>query len=240
MIPSGRPTLLCPFAKWSSRTWRSARPAVWRHGPRRRSHAGSAGTGAASRRRTRRRPGRPNRPTPASAMPAGNYIAPALPRPRYGWLLSRWGSPSRRRPVFGAGAGPDTQDRPFHVPAGLRQATDRTLVMALPDSRRRTAVLGGLPVARFGLHREDHRCRSHRDPRAATAVSRNCFPSLAKGRSAKDIVAALVKRTPSGCQGGLRDSNAMVGYRARLRGTGRRLAAGAGPTAASALWSWRR
>ena len=126
------------------------------------------------------------------------------------------------------------------MPAGLRQTTDRNTG---DGAARFEAPDGSFSVA-------------YPSPGSASTVKTTdagvtatytggdggvlqLFSEPAKGRSASDIVAALVKRTYPDAKVAYEIPNAMVGYQpgyGNWSTTGRR----AGPTAASACWSWRR
>ncbi|MFN8072245.1 MAG: zinc ribbon domain-containing protein [Mycobacterium sp.] len=152
---------------------------------------------------------------PGYAMPAGNYIAPALPRPRYGWLLSRWGiAITAAAVVFGAAALALTPKiAHFMCPPDCGKPPTGTPVMALP---RFEAPDGSFSVA-YPSPGSAYTVKTTDAGVTATYTGGDggvlqLFSEPAKGRSAKDIVAALVKRTYPDAKVAYEIPNAMVGY----------------------------
>lgn len=157
----------------------------------------------------------PGRTYPGYALPAGEYAAPELRRPRFGWLLGRWGTGiAAAAVVLGAAALVLTPKIAHYVcPPDCGKPPSGTPVMELP---RFTSPDGGFSV-------------SYPAPGTAYAVTTQkagvtarytggdggvlqLFSEPANGRTAKDIAKAIVRRTYPDAQTAYEIPNAMVGY----------------------------
>ncbi len=175
-------------------------------------------TSQASRRERRDR----SRPVPATvgtypgyALPSASYLAPELPRPKYGWLLSRWGIGVGAAAVtLGAVALVLTPKLAHYMcPPDCGKPPSGTPVVALPrfDS----------PEGLFSV--------SHPEPGSFYDITTQAggitatltagdggvmqlFAERANGRSAKDVATALLKRAYPDSKVAYEIPNAMVGY----------------------------
>ena len=152
---------------------------------------------------------------PGYAMPAASYLAPGLRGPRYSWLLSRWGiAITAAAVVLGAAALALTPKiAHFMCPPDCGKPPTGTPVMALP---RFEAPDGSFSVA-YPSPGSAYTVKTTDAGVTATYTGGDggvlqLFSEPAKGRSAKDIVAALVKRTYPDSKVAYEIPNAMVGY----------------------------
>ncbi len=160
-------------------------------------------------------PAADERTYPGYAMPAGSYLAPTLRRPRFGWLLSRWGVAVCAAAVaLGTVAlvlTPKIQH--FMCPPDCGRPPTGTPVMALPRFES--------PDGAFSV--------SYPAPGSAYTVSTTTagvtatytgggggvlqlFSEPARGRSAQDIAQTLLRRAYPDARDAYEIPNAMVGY----------------------------
>jgi len=152
---------------------------------------------------------------PGYAMPAGSYLAPMLRRPRFGWLLSRWGIAVCVAAVaLGATALVLTPKiAHFMCPPDCGKPPTGTPVMALPRFES--------PDGAFSV--------SYPAPGSAYTVSTTTagvtatftggsggvlqlFSEPARGRSPQEITQALLRRAYPDARNAYEVPNAMVGY----------------------------
>ena len=160
-------------------------------------------------------PGAAEQTYPGYAMPAGSYLAPALQRPRFSWLLSRWGIVvCAAAVVLGAAALVLTPKIAHYMcPPDCGKPPSGTPVMALPRFES--------PDGTFSV--------SYPAPGSAYTVSTTTagvtatytggdggvlqlFSEPARGRSAQEITQALLKRAYPDAKHAFEIPNAMVGY----------------------------
>ena len=117
-----------------------------------------------------------------------------------------------RRGTGRGGTGVDTQNRPLHVPAGVRPSPAGMPVMVCQVHRPGREVLGVLSVAGVGLSGQHLRQRGRGElPRGDTGVMQ-LFSQPANGRSARDIVQATLRKRYPDAKVAYEIPNAMVGY----------------------------
>ncbi len=152
---------------------------------------------------------------PAYALPARSYVAPSPRRPRFGWLLSRWGVViTAAALVLGAAALVLTPKIALFIcPPECGRPPTGIPVMALP---RFTAPDGSFSVgypAPGGYYTVD----TTKSGVTATLTAGSggvlqLFSEPANGRSAKDIGSAILRRTYPDSTLSYEIPNAMVGY----------------------------
>lgn len=159
--------------------------------------------------------GEPEQRYPGYALPAGAYAAPAIRRPRFGWLLGRWGTGIATAAVVLGTAALALTPKIAHYacPPDCGKPPSGTPVMELP---RFDSPDGGFSV-------------SYPAPGTAYAVTTQkagitarytggdggvlqLFSEPANGRTAKDIAKAIVRRTYPDARTAYEIPNAMVGY----------------------------
>ncbi len=159
--------------------------------------------------------GIPENVYPGYAMPAGRYLAPGLRRPRYGWLLSRWGVViTAASVVLGAAALVLTPKIAHYMcPPDCGKPPTGIPVMALP---RFEAPDGSFSVS-YPAPGSAYNVVTTKSGVTATYTGGDggvlqLFSEPAKGRSARDVARALVKRTYPDAKVAYEVPNAMVGY----------------------------
>lgn len=152
---------------------------------------------------------------PGYAMPEQSYVATPPPRPRFAWLLSRWGIVITSAAVLlGAAALVFTPKiAHFMCPPDCGKPPTGTPVMALP---RFEAPDGSFSVA-YPSPGSAYTVKTTDGGVTATYTGGDggvlqLFSEPAKGRSAKDVVQALVKKTYPDAKVAYEIPNAMVGY----------------------------
>lgn len=152
---------------------------------------------------------------PGYAMPARSYVAPSPQRPRFGWLLSRWGVVITAAAVLlGATALVLTPKIAHYIcPPDCGKPPTGMPVMALP---RFTAPDGSFSVA-YPESGSFYTIGTTNSGVTATLTAGDggvmqLFSEPANGRSAKDIAAAILKRTYPDSKVAYEIPNAMVGY----------------------------
>ena len=184
-----------------------------------------AATRAASRKSRRERRGRPEPVSsgaapdeavfPGYALPAARYTAQRLHRPRLSWLLGRWGSAIIVATAVLAGSALILTPKSAHYmcPPDCGKPPTGTPVMALP---RFTSPDGTFSVA-YPAAGSAYAVSTGKAGVSATYTSGDggimqFFAEPAKGRSARDIVLAVVARTYPDAKVAYAIPNAMVGY----------------------------
>jgi hypothetical protein len=154
---------------------------------------------------------------PGYAMPAESYLAPAQRRPRFGWLATRWGVAITVAAVVLGAAALALAPKIAHYmcPPDCGKPPSGTPVMALP---RFEAPDGSFSVA-YPSPGSAYTVTTTSAGVTATYTGGDggvlqLFSEPAKGRSAQDIVRALVKRTHPDARVAYEIPNAMVGYQA--------------------------
>jgi hypothetical protein len=152
---------------------------------------------------------------PGYAMPAATYTAPQLLRPRFSWLLGRWGIVITTVAVaLAAMALVLTPKIPLYMcPPECGHPPTGTPVMALP---RFTAPGGAFSVA-YPAEGSAYTITTENAGVTATFTGGDggvmqLFSEPANGRSARDIVKAAVKKAYPDGQFAYEIPNAMVGY----------------------------
>jgi hypothetical protein len=152
---------------------------------------------------------------PGYAVPPGTYAAPVPPRPRFGWLLGRWGiGIAMVAVVLGAVALSLTPKIPHylcppecgHPPTGLP-------VMALP---RFAAENGAFSVA-YPAPGSAYEIEAEKNSVTARFTAGDgglmqFFSEPANGRSAREVVVAAIGRAYPDAKFDYEIPNAMVGY----------------------------
>ena len=159
--------------------------------------------------------GVPENVYPGYAMPAGRYLAPGLPRLRFGWLLSRWGVVITAAAVVLGGAALVLTPKIAHYmcPPDCGKPPTGIPVMALP---RFDAPDGSFSVS-YPAPGSAYNVVTTKSGVTATYTGGDggvlqLFSEPAKGRSARDVARALVKRTYPDAKVAYEVPNAMVGY----------------------------
>ena len=159
--------------------------------------------------------GIPENVYPGYAMPAGRYLAPGLRRPRFGWLLSRWGVVITAAAVVLGGAALALTPKIAHYmcPPDCGKPPNGIPVMALP---RFDAPDGSFSVS-YPAPGSAYNVSTTKSGVTATYTGGDggvlqLFSEPAKGRSARDVARALVKRTYPDAKVAYEIPNAMVGY----------------------------
>jgi len=164
-------------------------------------------------------PGSPDGPPedlyPGYALPSGTYAAPELRRPRFSWLLGRWGIGINAAAVVLAAAALVLTPAIAHYlcPPDCGKPPTGTPVMALP---RFESPDGSFSVS-YPAPGSAYTIRTEKAGVAATYTGGDggvmqLFSEPAKGRSPKQIAAAIVRRTYPDAKFGYEIPNAMVGY----------------------------
>lgn len=161
------------------------------------------------------RSGVPETSYPGYALPNATFVAPGLRRPRFSWLLSRWGVVITASAVLlGAVALVFTPKIAHYMcPPDCGKPPTGTPVMALP---RFDAPDGSFSVS-YPAPGSAYTVATTRTGVTATYTGGDggvmqLFSEPAGGRSAKDITRALVKRTYPDAKVAYEIPNAMVGY----------------------------
>lgn len=152
---------------------------------------------------------------PGYAMPSASYLAPRMHRPRYSWLLSRWGIAITAVAVVLGGAALALTPKIAHFmcPPDCGKPPTGTPVMALP---RFEAPDGSFSVAypsagsAYTVTTTDAGVTATYT--GGTGGVLQLFSEPGKGRSAKEVVQALVRRTYPDGKVAYEIPNAMVGY----------------------------
>ena len=157
----------------------------------------------------------PEEAHPGYALPAGTYLAPALHRTRFGWLLSRWGvGITAAALVLGAAAlvlAPKVEH--YMCPPDCGKPPRGTPVMALPRFQPTDgtfSVAYPSPGSAYTVATTDVGV-------TATYTSGDggvlqLFSEPARGRSAQQITRVLLKRAYPDAKVDYEIPNAMVGY----------------------------
>jgi hypothetical protein len=152
---------------------------------------------------------------PGYAMPEQSYIATPPPRPRFAWLLSRWGIVIVSAAVLFGGAALVLTPKIAHFmcPPDCGKPPTGTPVKALPHFE---APDGSFSVA-YPSPGSAYTVKTTAAGVTATYTGGDggvlqLFSEPAKGRSAKDVVQALVKRSYPDAKVAYEIPNAMVGY----------------------------
>ena len=152
---------------------------------------------------------------PGYAVPAGRYLAPGLQRPRFGWLLSRWGvAITTAAVVLGAAAVVLTPKIAHYMcPPDCGKPPTGTPVMTLP---RFDSPDGSFSVS-YPAPGSAYNVTTTKAGVTATYTGGDggvlqLFSEPAKGRSAQEITRALVKRAYPDARVAYDIPNAMVGY----------------------------
>lgn len=150
---------------------------------------------------------------PGFALPAESYLAPVIRRPRFGWLLSRWGVVVTSVSVVLAGVAlwftPKIAN--YMCPPDCGRPPSGTPVMALPRfTSPDFSVSYPGPGAAY---------RVVTDKAGVTATYTGgdggvmqLYSEAARGRSAREIVRATIRRTHPDAKVAYEIPNAMVGY----------------------------
>lgn len=152
---------------------------------------------------------------PGYATPAGRYLAPGLKRPRFTWLLSRWGVViTAASVVLGAAALALTPKIAHYMcPPDCGKPPTGTPVMALPrfDSPDGTfSVSYPAPGSAYTVNTTTSGVTATYTGGDGGVLQ--LFSEPAKGRSPQEITRALVKRTYPDAKVAYEIPNAMVGY----------------------------
>ena len=157
----------------------------------------------------------PEQVYPGYALPEANYLAPRIHRPRFGWLLGRWGIPVVAVAVtLGAVALVLTPKIAHYMcPPECGKPPTGIPVMALP---RFTSPDGAFSVA-YPAPGPYYSVDTGKSGVTATLTAGDggvlqLFSERADGRSAKDIGLAILKRTYPDSKVAYDIPNAMVGY----------------------------
>lgn len=152
---------------------------------------------------------------PGYATPEANYTAAAVRRPRLSWLLNRWGTVITVSTVVLAGAALILTPKVAHFmcPPDCGKPPTGTPVMALP---RFTSPDGTFSVA-YPAAGSAYTVSTDKTGVTATYTAGDggvmqLFAEPAQGRSARDIVRAVVARTYPDAKVAYEIPNAMVGY----------------------------
>jgi RsiW-degrading membrane proteinase PrsW (M82 family) len=152
---------------------------------------------------------------PGYAMPEQSYIATPPPQPRFAWLLSRWGIVIVSAAVLFGGAALVLTPKIAHFmcPPDCGKPPTGTPVKALPHFE---APDGSFSVA-YPSPGSAYTVKTTAAGVTATYTGGDggvlqLFSEPAKGRSAKDVVQALVKRSYPDAKVAYEIPNAMVGY----------------------------
>lgn len=152
---------------------------------------------------------------PGYATPADRYAAPRVRRPRYGWLLGRWGTAITAVAVLLAGAALVLTPKVAHFmcPPECGTPPRGTPVMGLP---RFTPPDGTFSVA-YPAPGSAYTVSTTDSGVTATFTGggggvMQLFAEPAGGRPARDVVRAIVARTFPAAKVAYEIPNAMVGY----------------------------
>lgn len=152
---------------------------------------------------------------PGYALPAQNYAAPAVKRPRLTWLLSRWGTVITVATVVLAGVAIVLSPKIVHYmcPPECGKPPTGTPVMALP---RYTSPDGAFSVS-YPAPGSAYSVETSSTGVTATYTGGDggvmqLFAEPADGRPAREIIRAVVARTYPDAKVAYEIPNAMVGY----------------------------
>ena len=160
----------------------------------------------------------PDEPTaerayPGFAVPVADYLAPTIRRPRFSWLLTRWGAVVMSAAVVVAGLTLWLTPKIAHYmcPPDCGRPPTGVPVMALPRfSAPGFSVSYPAPGSAYQIATA---------PSGVTATYTGgdggvmqLFSEPANGRSARDIVRAVIRRTHPNARVDYEIPNAMVGY----------------------------
>ena len=150
---------------------------------------------------------------PGFAVPVADYLAPTIRRPRFGWLLTRWGVVVMSAAVAVAGLTLWLTPKIAHYmcPPDCGRPPTGVPVMALPRfSAPGFSVSYPAPGSAYQIATA---------PSGVTATYTGgdggvmqLFSEPANGRSARDIVRAVIRRTHPNAKVDYEIPNAMVGY----------------------------
>ena len=159
--------------------------------------------------------GTPEHLYPGYALPAQNYAAPAVQRPRLTWLLSRWGTVITVATVVLAGVAVVLSPKVVHYmcPPECGKPPTGTPVMALP---RYTSADGAFSVS-YPAPGSAYTVETSSTGVTATYTGGDggvmqLFAEPADGRPPRDIIRAVVARTYPDAKVAYEIPNAMVGY----------------------------
>lgn len=159
--------------------------------------------------------GVPARTYPGYALPAATYLAPTIERPRFGWLVGRWGTGVTAVAVVLAGVALVLTPKIAHYmcPPECGRPPSGTPVTALP---RFTGPDGAFsvsyptPESAYDLTLSDNGVTA-RFTGGDTGVMQ-LFSTPANGRTARDVVAATLRQRFPDARVDYEIPNAMVGY----------------------------
>ncbi|MGI9123725.1 MAG: zinc ribbon domain-containing protein [Mycobacterium sp.] len=159
--------------------------------------------------------GTPDDVFPGFALPAATYAAPAIRRPRFSWLLGRWGVAVMTVAVaLGAAALVLTPKIAHYLcPPDCGRPPTGTPVMALPrfDSPDGTfSVAYPAPGSAYEITTQSRGVTSRFTGGDGGVMQ--FFSEPANGRSARDIARAVVKKAYPDAKFAYEIPNAMVGY----------------------------
>ncbi|MFM9035506.1 MAG: zinc ribbon domain-containing protein [Mycobacterium sp.] len=154
-------------------------------------------------------------PYPAYAMPEDGYAAPAPRRPRFGWLLSRWGTTIATAAAVMAAAAFALTPRIAHYmcPPDCGKPPSGSPVKALP---RFESPDGSFSVS-YPAPGSFYDVKTEKSGVTATLTAGDggvmqLFSEPANGRSARQVATAVLKRTYPDSTVAYEIPNAMVGY----------------------------
>ena len=152
---------------------------------------------------------------PGFALPAGEYVAPALHSPRMRWLLSRWGLVLTAAAVFLGALALVLTPKIAHYkcPPECGKPPTGTPVMALP---RFEPADGGFSVS-YPPDGTAYAVTTAKNGVTARYTAGDggvmqLFSEPANGRSAREVTEAILKRTYPDAKVAYQIPNAMVGY----------------------------
>ena len=159
--------------------------------------------------------GEPEQIYPGFALPSATYAAPVARRPRFSWLLGRWGVAVTAAAVALAGAALVLTPKIAHYmcPPECGRPPTGIPVMALPQF---TSPDGAFSVS-YPAPGSAYEITTAKNGVTARYVAGDggvmqLFSEAANGRSARDIAKAVVKRAYPDSKFAYQIPNAMVGY----------------------------
>lgn len=152
---------------------------------------------------------------PGYALPAGSYFAPGLRRPRYSWLLGRWGIGVTATAVVLTALGLALAPKIAHYmcPPDCGKPPTGTPVMALPRFEPPDGAFSvsyPAPGSAYNVATTDIGVTATYTGGDGGVMQ--LFSEPARGRSARDITRELVNRTYPDAKVAYEIPNAMVGY----------------------------
>ncbi len=152
---------------------------------------------------------------PAYAMPEAGYLAPAPRRPRFGWLLSRWGTAIVAAAAVMAAVALAVTPKIAHYmcPPDCGKPPSGSPVKALP---RFESPDGSFSVS-YPAPGSFYDVKTEKSGVTATLTAGDggvmqLFAEPAGGRSAKDVATRILRRTYPDAKVAYEIPNAMVGY----------------------------